>query len=72
MNELDMDPGLAGVIACLRQVHDPIYAAIDEGCTVSEYDYAALSGAVQGLLNAIDARLPQPSPQMAAALKAVA
>ncbi|MEV8033968.1 hypothetical protein [Streptomyces sp. NPDC086182] len=71
MNELDMDAGLAAVVAYVREVHAPIAQAITDGMPVTGTDCAFLSGAVEALLGAIDARLPQPE-QPAVALKAVA
>ncbi|MFB7244573.1 hypothetical protein ACFCYX_19195 [Streptomyces populi] len=71
MNELDLDSGMAAVVAYVREVHAPISQAIANGDNVTGTDCAFLSGAVQALLDAIDARLPQPE-QPVAALKAVA
>jgi hypothetical protein len=71
VNELDMDAGLAAVVAYVREVHAPISKAITDGMPVTVTDCAFLSGAVEALLGAIDARLPQPE-QPAVALKAVA
>jgi hypothetical protein len=71
VNELDLDPGMAAVVAYVREVHAPISKAITDGTPVTGTDCAFLSGAVEALLGAIDARLPQPE-QPAAALKAVA
>ncbi|MFD4547200.1 hypothetical protein [Streptomyces sp. NPDC058466] len=71
MNTLDLDAGLASVVDFVREVHAPIYQAITDHKPVTSTDCAALSGAVQALLDAIDARLPQPE-QQTAALKAVA
>lgn len=66
-----MDSGLAAVVAYVRQVHAPISQAITDGRPVTATDCAFLSGAVDALLGAIDARLPQ-AEQLAAGLKAVA
>ncbi|MFI5992408.1 hypothetical protein ACIBAC_11225 [Streptomyces sp. NPDC051362] len=71
MNELDMDPGLAAVVDFVREVHASLSLAVGSGVATTA-DYAALDGAVTGLLSAIDARLPQPAVQPAVALKAVA
>lgn len=71
MNILDMDSGLAAVVDFVREVHAPISQAITVGGSVTTTDCALLSGAVDALLKAIDARLPQHEPQTAA-LKAVA
>jgi hypothetical protein len=72
VNELDMDSGLAAVIDYVREVHAPISQAITDGGPVTATDCALLSGAIDALLDAIDARLPQPAAQPAVALKAVA
>ncbi|MEU8642326.1 hypothetical protein AB0C91_10450 [Streptomyces sp. NPDC048674] len=72
MNELDMDEGLIAVVGLVREVHASISLAIGSGAVITTADYAALDGAVEGLLRAIDARLPQPVEQPATALKAVA
>ncbi|MFD8771351.1 hypothetical protein [Streptomyces sp. NPDC059916] len=71
MNELDLDPAMAAVVDHVREVHAPIWQAIDSRKPVTATDCAALSGAVAALLDAIDARLPQ-AEQPAVALKAVA
>lgn len=70
MRNLDLDPGIASVIDFVREVHAPIYDAIRTGGTVTSTDYAHLSGAVDALLHAVDARLPERQQQ--AAIKAVA
>ncbi|MFF7147558.1 hypothetical protein ACFZAO_05725 [Streptomyces griseoaurantiacus] len=70
MNTLDMDPGLAAIIDYVREVHGPITHAVSDG-TVTTTDCAYLVGAVDALLRAIDARLPQDTPPTTA-LKAVA
>ncbi|WP_460786200.1 hypothetical protein, partial [Microbacterium tumbae] len=62
---LDLDPGLAGVVDSVREVHAPIWQAIEDGRPVAVIDFAMLSGVVQALLNAIDSRLPQPPAAMA-------
>jgi hypothetical protein len=72
VNELNMDSGLAAVVAYLREVHAPISKAITDGTPVTATDCAFLSGALDALLGAIDARLPQPVEESAVALKAVA
>ncbi|MGW5173207.1 hypothetical protein ACWERY_02415 [Streptomyces sp. NPDC004082] len=69
MKLLDMDSGLTEVVNFVREVHAPISQAITDGEPVSGTDCALLSGALDALLNAIDARRPQPE-QPAAALKA--
>lgn len=56
MNRLDMDAGLAGVIDVVREAHAPIAKALAEQEPVEITDFAALHGAVTGLLGAIDAR----------------
>jgi hypothetical protein len=66
---LVMDPALAAVVECVREMHAPVDAATTVGRQVSPFDVAALSGAVGALLDAIDAR-PDPAP--ARALQAVA
>lgn len=71
MKNLDLDSGIAAVVDYVREVHAPITQAITDGGAVTKTDCALLSGAVAALLNAIDARLPQREPQVAA-LKAVA
>jgi hypothetical protein len=71
VNELDPDSGLASIVEALRETHAPIWQAIADGGPVTSTDCARLSGRVQALLGAIDARLPQPE-QPAVALKAVA
>lgn len=70
MNTLDLDPGLAAIVDYLREVHGPISQAVSDG-TVTTTDCAYLVGAVDALLRAIDARLPQDTPP-ATALRAVA
>lgn len=70
MNLLDLEPSLATVVDFVRDVHAPIWQAIEDGKPVTDIECAALSGAVLALLKAIDARSPQPQP--VAALKAVA
>jgi hypothetical protein len=70
VNTLDLDSGLAAVVDFVREVHDPIAQAITDSKPVTATDFAALSGAVWALLDAIDARLPQREEQPAA--KAVA
>ncbi len=71
MKNLDMDSGLTAVVDCVREVHTPIAQAITDREKVSTTDCAHLAGAVDALLRAIDARLPQREAQ-AEALKAVA
>jgi hypothetical protein len=71
VKNLDLDSGLAAVVAYVREVHAPISQAIADGGPVTGTDCAFLSGAVEALLGAIDARLPQPE-QPAVPLKAVA
>lgn len=71
MNELDLDPAMTAVVDYVREVHAPIWQAIDDRKPVTATDCAALSGAMQALLDAIDARLPQVN-EPAVALKAVA
>ena len=65
----DIDPALTSVIDLVREIHDPIDAAIAAGRPVPPFEFGALAGAVGALLDAIDAR-PNPSP--ARTLKAVA
>ncbi|MEU9470496.1 hypothetical protein AB0D78_28530 [Streptomyces avermitilis] len=60
MNTLDLDSGLGAVLDFVREVHNPISQAITDRKGVTATDCAMLSGAVEALLNAIDARLPQP------------
>lgn len=61
MNSLDLDAGLAAVVEYVRGRNAAIEQAMAAGRPVDTFDYAALSGAVSALLDAIDARLtPQP------------
>jgi hypothetical protein len=69
VKQLDLDPGIAAVIDLVREMHTPIDQAITGGKPINVCEYAALTGAVSALLNAIDARRTPP-PVMA--LKAVA
>lgn len=71
MQNLDLDAGIASIVAAVRETHGPIYQAIENGGPVTTTDCARLSGVVQALLGAIDARLPQ-SAAPAVALQAVA
>ena len=57
MNPLILDAGLAAVVGFVRETHTPIAQAIADGKSVDSSDYAALTGAVGALLNALDARL---------------
>lgn len=59
MNTLDLDSGLAAVVEAVREIHGPIWQAIEDRQQVTTTDCAMLSGVVQALLRAIDARLPQ-------------
>lgn len=62
---IDFDPGVARVLACVREMHAPIDTAITAGKEVDVRDFAALFGAVGALLDAIDARLnPAPAEAM--------
>ena len=56
MNHLILDVGLAAVVGFVRETHAPIEQALNTGQPVESCDYAALTGAVGALLNAIDAR----------------
>jgi hypothetical protein len=69
VKQLDLDAGIAAVIDLVREVHTPIDQAITVGKPIAPFEYAALTGAVGALLDAIDARL---TPPPALALKAVA
>lgn len=66
MNTIDLDPGLAKVVNCVREHNDNIGKALTAGHAVDVFDLATLYGAVAALLDAIDART-EPTP-----LKAVA
>ncbi|MWA08837.1 hypothetical protein [Streptomyces sp. BA2] len=66
MNNLHLDAGLAGVIDVVREAHAPIAKALAEQEPVSAVDFAALHGAVTGLLGAIDARTPAQAKAVAA------
>lgn len=59
MKNLDMDSGLAAVVDFVREVNAPISQAITDGGEITSTDCAHLSGAMNALLDAIDARLPQ-------------
>jgi hypothetical protein len=56
VNNLILDAGLAAVVDFVRETHAPIEQAIADGKPVESCDFAALTGAVGALLNAIDAR----------------
>lgn len=71
MKNLDLDSGLAAVVEAAREAHDSVWPAVALGKRVDEADVIELAGKLHALLNAIDARLPQPV-QPAVALKAVA
>lgn len=64
---LDMDAGLAAVLEFVRELQQPIDEAIEAGKPVPPGDFAALSGAVSAMLDAIDARTPQEQPTVKAA-----
>lgn len=65
----DFDPALANVIELVREIHRPIAEAITVGRPVTPFEAGSLAGVVGALLDAIDARRPQPP---VLALKAVA
>lgn len=69
MNILYLDPGMAAVVAFVREQNALIDQAIRERRPLTDFDCAALNGAVSSLLDAIDARLPQHEER---SLKAVA
>lgn len=56
MNSLNLDSGLAAVVAYVRERNESIEQALANGKPVESFDYAALSGAVSTLLDAIHAR----------------
>ncbi|MGW4825050.1 hypothetical protein ACWEP4_40610 [Streptomyces sp. NPDC004227] len=70
MNIIDVDGSLAASLGHVREIHDPIRKAIEDGEEITAIDCALLSGAVSALLDAIDARLPRHEAQPA--IKAVA
>jgi len=57
---LDYDSALAAVVDFVREVHTPIDQAITDGKPVTSAEFAALSGAVSALLDAMDARVAVP------------
>jgi rhamnogalacturonyl hydrolase YesR len=71
VNLLNLEPSLATVVESVRDVHAPIWQAIEDGKPITVIECAALSGAVYALLQAIDARSPKPV-QPVVALRAVA
>lgn len=71
VNQLDLEPSLAVVVDAVRDVHAPIWQAIEDGKPVTAIECGALAGAVYELLRAIDARSPKPA-RPVAALRAVA
>ncbi|GAA1887587.1 hypothetical protein GCM10009837_06640 [Streptomyces durmitorensis] len=66
MNRLNLDAGLAVVVDAVREAHAPIAKAFAERQPVTIVDFAALHGAVTGLLSAIDARTPAQAKGVAA------
>jgi len=66
VNVLDLDPGLASIVAFVREVHGPIHQAITDRGQATATDCAVLAGAVSALLDAMDARLPQREQQAVA------
>jgi hypothetical protein len=59
MNDLDIDDGLAGVLALAREKYAPVQRALAEHAPLKAMDLASLAGAVGALLDAIDARTPE-------------